>query len=327
MNIYLNAKSYEYKNIKFNIPESNKKSIESSIINLILRVLELNNSSDMESIIDIHIPQNFISEITQFESEYNLSTYNTISQDYRVVAKCLKYEKNNVIKFALFYDFSLILPLLLFSEGISEYSYSLSLIEHELIHAIDIYKYSNNYKYFSKSETVNDYNKLLINKSIEYWKEYLANRAGHFHSEKNIKKDIDTLSKEILKYEETFKSIRKEYKFNGNLDLIINCLSSQIDYLLKRCIYQLGALNSLDNQNNLINYFKSKTQSSLIINILDDLSTTLETLYMNYSNLANDNFIPIKDIILKYWSLFGIYVENTEQGIYFSIPYNFDLFE
>lgn len=73
-------------------------------------------------------------------------------------------------------------------------------------------------------------------------------------------------------------------------------------------------------------YFKEKIKNSLILDILDELSFELEKIYVNFSQTNNIIFTPINDIILKYWSFFGIYVENTEQGIYFSIPYTFDLF-
>ena len=301
--------------------------MEDFISNIILEILNLNNASDMESIINVIIPQDFIDEIIHFETEHNLSTNNTNEKEYRVMGKCLKYTDNNIVKFALFYDISLILPLLLYPDKIFEYSYNLSYIEHEIIHAIDIYKHSNNYNYFSQDESYKDYNNLLINMSIDYWKEYLANRAGHYHSETDIKNDIDKLSEEILKYELEFKNIRKEYKYNGDLNLVVKSLNNQIDYLIKRCIYQLGSINSLENSNNIIEYFKNKIHSSLIVNIIPTLSISLENIYSKYPNLTNNDFIPIKNIIINYWSYFGISIKNTEQGIYFSIPYTFDLFE
>lgn len=326
MNVYLNASSYTWNDINIIIKEKDREDLQNFIKRIILEILKENNAYDMEARIDIYIPQDFIDEITNFEKKYNLDTYNTNEKEYRAIGKCLKYEENNTIHFALFYDITLILPFLLTPDKISEYAYNLSFIEHEIIHAIDIYKHSMFYNYYSQEEAFKDYNKLLTNKSIDYWKEYLANRAGHYQLEKNIKSDIDTLSGEISKYESEFKIIRKNYKYNANLDLVVASLNNQLDYLIKRCIYQLGAINSLNTSNSIMDYFKEKIKNSLILDVLDELSFELEKIYVNFSQTNNIIFTPINDIILKYWSFFGIYVENTEQGIYFSIPYTFDLF-
>lgn len=326
MNVYLNASSYTWNNISITFKENDKEDFQNFIKRIIIEILKENNSYDMKQIIDIYIPQNFIDEITNFEKKYNLDTYNTNEKEYMAIGKCLKYQENNTVHFALFYDITLILPFLLTPDKISEYAYNLSFIEHEIIHAIDIYKHSMLYNYYSHKDAFNDYNKFLTNKSIDYWKEYLANRAGHYHLEKNIKPDIDTLSIEISKYESEFKKIRKNYKYNADLDLVVASLNNQLDYLIKRCIYQLGAINSLNASNSIMDYFKEKIKNSLILSILDRLSFELEKIYIDFGQSKNINFTPINDIILKYWSSFGIYVKNTDQGIYFSIPYTFDLF-
>lgn len=318
MNIYLKD-NYKVGERNFNISDTVNHGLE-IIFEEMLKHLSCQKLSD---ILDIYIPQDYMEEISEFQKENGMNIENTNEEGHRAFGRMMKC--NN--RYVIFYDINIILPILLEyqidNDKISdETEFLLSIVEHELIHAVDDYLNKNIYKTYERSESSKDYNKMFINEAYNDFKEYIAFRAGHFNNTKCTFDDIETFCNEVQVIEEEFKKIRDDYKYNNNLNFVVININKKILYLLLRLSHILGKINSKEENKDGLNKILSECCGNITY-FTNKMSECVEKIYCKYPNLNEDDFVDLKNIIIEYVESFGIYFENVEEGIYISIPFDY----
>lgn len=187
---------------------------------------------------------------------------------------------------------------------------AINTLYHELSHI----EMSLKYNFISNSDkSIKSYITIIANRLLEEY--YACRRASVYYREDSF--NADSKYSEISKIEKTILDERKQYNLrNISLD---DFVSNFREFASLGLIYAISYYaNFYGCEKELDKYIGLKLQKHI-----QNISLSLSELFENLNANRTFNFDNLNKEILNYFEEFEIYLSDTPNGIYWSIPVNF----
>lgn len=290
-----------------------ERRYEAHIESLIKKDFSYINTEKLDKVI---IPINFIKSVKEFMCSLGLSESVTYNEFFRAYGKTI-YDKNSDM-YLIFLDIEKALYLMddslkdIFYNLIDESGITLAKKEEEksknlLAHEISHVEFNT---YVKKEKFEEDVAGLYYDIAFSLFDEYYACRRASLGTSISIIEYDENIVKKIEKY----LIIKKcEYKY-GKIPL--NEFIKSFNEMFRSCaiwgVSYVGFLNGKEKDDLF--------PDCRIGKVIDEIKTYFDNMYDNL--VYNKEFnIPedVFDCIEKYFSLFGLYYSDTEQGIYLEV--------
>ena len=281
----------------------------------------------------IVIPDDYEKELIEFHLENAISGGFTNHEMGKGYAQAIDYINDNRLMYTIFIN-----KLIIFAlqsdyiidnleeskdEIIKARKLAINTIHHELIHIADVYKAYTTYDTIIKSNNSDALKDLLIHFALSIWKEYFACRLSASTYHMDFVSDIQSLINQINDVEKNIKETIIEYRLHGDINIVEKELLTRTRILLNNTAYLQGHLFVFHDINEIIKLVKiinEKISESYFTDIWSDMFYELNELFDTYLKWDMVAFNKLSQIILKCWNKLGIFPNEAEQGIYYSIP-------
>lgn len=270
----------------------------------------------------IIITDNFVEEVVSIQQELGYNPNVTNSKFGRAFGKVIKNSNEN--NFYIVLDSSIasyIVDDYLFEPIINELAdgklkesiinkrkMALNIFYHELSHI----EMDSTYEYeIGEENTVCNF---LTNISYRLFQEYYATRrALEYYGSFSINSDskfneVENIEKEIV-------DLKKKYKYREITlnDFVINfheLFTLSLIYVISYYANFYGQKHDFDRYETLN-----------IENHVSDITTALDKLYNDFFENNGIVFSNLNDVVLRYLESFNLFLTDTENGVYWSIPW------
>jgi hypothetical protein len=339
--------------VKINIEFSAKTTEGITLINeghkeYLLKALhvvaeQLGEGLNLSTLKTIIIPENFKTDLFEFQKSVGLPQECTDNENAQAVAKVLTYIENEEKVNTIFFSKALVFTLFdenslselkkemdeeSFKEIVVIRQTAINLLHHELSHVHE----GNLSESIVWKKDLNKHGVKLLEqlryRAMNLWHEYYACRNSALT---HYLREVDTvyIIELCKKIETEILDKRKEYNLRiVNLNEFVTMFHENINTLLIYSVYAHGnyfSLNSEDRQRISNEIFESLS-GTLFKEIWQDLGVELDKLFFLYPSWDTIDVLDnLCKVILCYIESFDIYLQDVPNGLYYNIPVSEDL--
>lgn len=334
MNIIFNAKTIsdesgsklrELSEEEINLYSNNLESIVNQLLSI--SNIEMNNTYD------IIVTEDFDKEVKEFQKQQGTIIGYTDFDMGKAYAKVIDFKIDGVKKIKVFLNKILIFYLVSDDVvlGLSDEEkdnfidmrdFVIHNIHHELMHVYDEFNDNGKYEYFANQSNTLPVEKLLMSNSIVVWKEYYASRMSASTFNKDFTEEVVDLIGYVDDVEIKIKNAINQYRFHGNIDLLLDDVSNRIITILNFTSYLFGRLYKFKNHDEILEIIenvKIGLKDTFIYTIWVEMFVELNVLFNKYSNWEIEDFCNFKSMVLKAYNNLGIFPENMDQYLHISV--------
>jgi len=284
----------------------------------------LSEELELSTLERIIISENFTKDVKEVQLEYQMiSMGHTNKGEVSAAAIVLFGKENNILKHTIILNDNIAVPFVT-GKYIQD---AFHLLHHELYHVHD---QNLRHKIEFDNSNFDQLDNIIYQISASIWSEYFALRsASKSHPGIEGLEEMDshdfyfsTLKKLIISCESSIIEAISNYRFDADIENLLNIFSSETSLLLKISATTMGYIDGLSLSKHKVNsVIENHIRNTYLKDTWNEQRKILNELFEIFPAWKSKNrLLDLKPSILSLWEYFGIFPEIRDDKLYISVP-------